>query len=446
MRVEGAGDKLPAPGAEQPTASGPAAFWGALALIVLAICSFMVDWATVSKCGNIDLRNRVTGIRLLVSGQDPYHTKWSPGQSERICDPYDNPALPITKTTVTPAMLMVGWPWALLPYPATQLIWLLAQWGLLAGLWFIWFRWSGHTANSRWWWTALVVGFTYTLAWRHHMDRGQGYLLWALLLAVWMRLGLGKNATKHGWVPGLVAGLLVCMRPPLLLVIGPMLVLRRRNQWLGALVGLLLGLGVPAGLKPTVWQDYGRAMETWSTVYRTNSEPRPGKRAFPPTVEGVPTDQLAHFEVIQFADSSLFRLCRWGGWPTVPAPVMLAVLGLAFGMWLWRCRGAGDAAFMLGLAAWSFLTDAFLPAYRYPYDDVMILNTLALLPVMGLLRWPARVVAMMAIAAGIWVVSIQPAGRWPIYVPTLALAGLALLALFRSTLTRKEESNPVPAC
>ena len=451
-----AGEALPpVAGEARDPGSRPAALWGALALIVLTICSFLVDWTMVSRGGSIDYRNRVTGMRLLASGADPYHYKWSTGQPERFCDPFDNPNMPMSKTTVTPAMLVAGWPWAVLPYPISTAAWLLAEWAMLAGIWLIWFRWPGHTPWSRWWWTALVVGFTYTLTWRHHTEHGQGYLLWAFLLTVWMRLSLGVNSARSGWLPGLMAGLLVCLRPPLLLGIGPFLVLRRRNQWLGAVIGLLLGLGIPALLKPTVWQDYGRAMATWSTVYRAQTEPLPGKRAFPPTIEGVPTDNFLHLDVIQIVDSSWYRLCRFWGWREISDKAMLAVLVLSFGLWLWASRKAGDAAFMLGIAAWSFLADAFLPAYRYPYGDVMTLNIIALIPVACRCRGVSHGLALLAVLLGIWIVNSdhQPVGwwtyrleRWWIYLPTLGLAVLALLALYQSAAARAGKPNPPSAC
>jgi len=410
----------------------PAAFWGALALLVLAMCSFVLDWTLVSESGSIDYRNRITGVRLLVSGQDPYHTKWIPGDPGRLCDPYDNPKLQITKTTVTPAMLVTSLPWANMLYPKLQVLWLIAQWGMLVGLWYLWFWWPGHTPRSRCWWSLLVVGFTYTLAWRHHVDRGQGYLLWALLLSVWMRLGLAKPTKANGWLPGLLGGLLVCLRPPLLLVIAPFIFLRRRNQWLGAVTGLLLGLGAPVLMKPTVWGDYARAMNTWSTVYLTHSEPRPGQRAFPPEIEGMPVDHLASYKVNQFADTSVFRLFYSWGWKAVPAGVALALLCLGFSLWLWMSRGACDAGILLGLAAWSFLADAFLPAYRYPYDDVMILNTFALFPLIYRMGRTFQWMTLLATLLGILTANIHPSERWWIYLPTLVMAAIAVLALQQS--------------
>ena len=416
----------------EPPPQSRVAFWGALALAVLAAWSFAADWAMVSQSGSIDYRNRVTGLRLLADGEDPYHYKWTMGKSERFFDPFENPVLPITKTTVTPASLLTTWPLGLLPYPFAKLLWFLAQWALLAGLWLLWFRWLGHTERSRWWWTALAVGFTYTLAWRHHIDRGQVYILWAFLLGGWMRMSMVKVSAKRAWLPGLVAGLLVCLRPPLLMVLLPFVVLRRRNQWPGAVIGLALGLGIPVLVKPTIWQDYGRSMETWSKIYRTQTEPRPGARPMPPEVEGMPLAKLAAYKVVQHVDSSLYRLARAFGFRDIPAVAMLAALGLLFAVWLWPARRAGDEAFLLGLAAWSFLLDLFLPAFRFPYTDVMILNTLALIPAIAYGRKAAYGIALLSIVLGIWMVTILPPVPWPLYLPSVAMAILAMLLLKQS--------------
>lgn len=432
------------PPAAEPPPQSRAAFWGALALAVLAVWSFAADWAMVSQSGSIDYRNRVTGLRLLADGEDPYHYKWTSGKPERFFDPFENPGLPITKTTITPASLLTGWPLALLPYPVTKFLWFLAQWVLLVGLWLLWFRWPGQTDRSRWWWSLLVVGFTYTLAWRHHIDRGQVYILWAFLLGGWMRMSMVKVSAKRAWLPGLVAGLLVCLRPPLLMVLLPFVVLRRRNQWLGAVIGLALGLGIPVLVKPTIWQDYGRSMETWSKVYRTQTEPRPRERAMPSEVEGIPLAEIAAYKVVQHVDSSLYRLARACGIKDIPAVVMLAALGLLFAVWLWPARRVGDEAFLLGLAAWSFLLDAFLPAFRFPYTDVMIFNTLALIPAIACARKAAYGLALLAIALGICMVSILPPAPWPLYLPTVTLAFLAMLAVQQSAAARTRKPNPTP--
>jgi hypothetical protein len=111
---------------------------------------------------------------------------------------------------------------------------------------------------------------------------------------------------------------------------------------------------------------------------------------------------------------------------------MLAALGLLFAVWLWPARRAGDEAFLLGLAAWSFLLDLFLPAFRFPYTDVMILNTLALIPAIAYGRKAAYGIALLSIVLGIWMVTILPPVPWPLYLPSVAMAILAMLLLKQS--------------
>jgi len=48
----------------------PRGFWIAIGLALLV--SFVVDLANTNVNGAIDLRNRITGARLLESGIDPY--------------------------------------------------------------------------------------------------------------------------------------------------------------------------------------------------------------------------------------------------------------------------------------------------------------------------------------------------------------------------------------
>ena len=82
-------------------------------------------------------------------------------------------------------------------------------------------------------------------------------------------------------------------------------------------------------------------------------------------------------------------------------------------------------------------------------------DTIALIPAACRLRWTSQGLALLAILIGIWIVNSdhQPVGwwtyrldRWWIYLPTLGLALLALLALYQSAAARADEPNPPPAC
>jgi len=148
-----------------------------LALLV----SFGMDLANTVQGGAIDLRNRITGVRLLEHGVDAYHYKWSNVDPPEYCDPYNNPKLPVSKTTATPALLMLHVPLAALPYRVAQFLWFFAQWLLLLGTGWLWLR-ACATSRARCVAALFFVGFTYTAAWRLHAERGQAYVLLAFLL------------------------------------------------------------------------------------------------------------------------------------------------------------------------------------------------------------------------------------------------------------------------
>src|SRR5476649_740345 len=161
----------------------PAVGWVAVGLALLV--SFGLDFANTAQGGAIDLRNRITGVRLLEHGIDAYHYKWREGGPEEFCDVYNNPRLPVSKTTATPALLLLHVPLAALPYRLAQFLWFFAQWLLLLETGWLGLR-ACATSPTRWLGALLLAGFTYTAAWRLHAERGQAYVLLAFLFAWWL--------------------------------------------------------------------------------------------------------------------------------------------------------------------------------------------------------------------------------------------------------------------
>ena len=365
----------------------PAIIW-TLAAVALLV-SFWLDFANTAQGGAIDLRNRITGARLMEAGMNAYSYKWHGGDPAEFCDLYNNPKLPVSKTTATPAMLILHAPLSALPYRPAQLLWLAAQWALLLGTGWLWLR-ACAMPWQRWLVVAAVTGFTYTASWRLHAERGQAYVLLAFLFAWWLTATLDPKR-GNGFIAGFLAGMLVMLRPPFALLL-PFLALHRRGQWLGAAVGLLLGLGLPMFWSVSCWPDYFSAMQTHAELYLHDFDPRPGPQSYPPTIEGIPTDILGNYVAIPYADFSTHALLRWVGFGSFPAVVpMLGMLG-AFACWVWLSRHEATAQLLPGLAAWIFLVDLFLPAYRDSYNDVLILN---------------------AVAAGVIVSSKLPWAMWP---------------------------------
>jgi hypothetical protein len=185
---------------------------------------------------------------------------------------------------------------------------------------------------------------------------------------------------------------------------------------LGAAVGLFAGIGLPLLIHPASWQDYYAAMQINSELYRNNVDPAPGPQTLPAQIEGTSTDLLGKFAVIPYADFSAFALLRWLGaehnWlgsEAVPAWPLLLVVAAGFALWLaWTQRRPMDSL-LAGLAAWMFLADLFLPAFRNNYNDVLILDVIAA----GLIA--ARLDGAGRIPWAVWVVMAALPVGWLVY-------------------------------
>jgi hypothetical protein len=403
--------------------------FGALILVVLLLASFIIDGLNVEQGGSIDYRNRVTGARLLAAGLNPYTYKWNRDDPEIYCDLYNNPKLPVSKTTVTPTMLTLTMGEAALPYRIDQWFWFLGQWTLLLGTAWLWWR-RCDSFGQRALLGVMVTGLTYTDAWRLHVERGQSYVLLLFLFAFWLTGML--RSTRPRFLTGFALGLLTTLRPPFLLLL-PFVAWRQRGQIAGAATGLLLGLVVPLFFSRAIWSDYFSAMQVHSELYRHAIDPLPGEHPYPPIIEGIPTDTLANYVAIPYADFSAHALLRGLGLEPVPAlPVLVPGLVL-LGGWAWLARRQPENRFLLGLAVGMFLIDLLLPAYRDSYNDVLALNILAL----GLVTAPrfssGIALALLALLAGVVIYVVAPTPAWVIDIPSFlfTLSALAFLVLPR---------------
>ena len=344
----------------------------------------------------------------------------------------------MSKTTATPALLMLHLPLAMLPYRLAQFLWFFAQWLLLLGTGWLWLR-ACTTSRQRLLVAVFVTGFTYTAAWRLHAERGQAYVLLAFLFAWWLAATLDPKR-GNGFLAGLIAGFLVALRPPFVLL-APFLALYRRGQLAGAAVGVLLGFGLPLAINTASWSDYFSAMQTHSELYRNAIDPAPGPQSYPPTIEGIPTDILAKYVAIPYADFSVHALLRWLGFAPFPALPLLVVVAVPFVVWLGLARGQPMERLLPGLAAWFFLADFFLPAYRDSYNDVLILNVVCL----GFIAtnqfpwaaWPC----ILALPVGWAIYALAPEQSGLINLPTALFAVGTALFLFLPMLRKAGRSE-----
>jgi len=154
-------------------------------------------------------------------------------------------------------------------------------------------------------------------------------------------------------------------------------------------------------------------------------------------------DLLGRFVPIPFADSSVFYLLRQSGLSPLPALSMLAVFGLGAALWFWRSgvRDRPDLALLPGIAGLAFLLDLFLPALRNIYNDVLILNVIALFLARPTGGWhPAALTALVAMLIG-WLSFAMPfRSASAINLPVLLFTGLSLWLLLSAV---KKTPSPV---
>ena len=110
------------------------------------------------------------------------------------------------------------------------------------------------------------------------------------------------------------------------------------------------------------------------------------------TLMPLPTDLLANYASIPYADFSVHGALARLGWEPFPAWPPPALVTIGYLAWLWLSRRGEGRRLLLGVACWLFLADLCLPAYRNIYNDVFILNVAALALIAGgdFVPWGAR--------------------------------------------------------
>jgi hypothetical protein len=402
--------------------------------------SFWIDWKNTVQGGSVDFRNRMVGARLLEHGIDPYFYHWHQGDPEQYCDPLANPNRVVSRTTVTPTFLLLYLPLGALSYRVEQFLWLILQWLMLLGTGWLWWR-AADKPLTRVLIALFVVSFSFVAEWRLHAERGQCYVLLTFAFAGWMTMTLDPRR-GNGFLAGYLAGFLVALRPPFLLLV-PFLALHRRGQLVGAVWGMVTGFVAPLFFLASCWPRYFSSAKAFAYLYLNQVHvPRVPLHA-PALIEGMPASLMSHS--LYFPDG-LFSfhtyMLRFGLEPIPALPPLLAV-GAVFVFWLWWSRQHSAARVLPGIAAWFFLTDLFLPVYRESYNDVLALDILAagliVAPRFPWGAWPC----LLAIPFGVAVYVLNLDHPWVILPEILyTLGSILFLFDFRSDKLRAPDDSP----
>jgi hypothetical protein len=235
-------------------------FYLSLLLIILAMVK---DFKLTINYSGAALRNRIVSARYMHAGQDPYFSKWHEGQSDKFLDPIDSPELEVNRCTVPPSLLLIHEPLALLDYSSIKIIWFLLQVAAL-GLIIILFLKLASGREER---ELVIIAATFIIvsdSWHLHVERGQMYIFYALLLTIayWLSQKKFKLSSEAS---GFVLGISTWLRPTLILMNIPLLIAGKWRMIAGHMAGLLSGLIISllAG-QQAAWESYFKAMKLWS--------------------------------------------------------------------------------------------------------------------------------------------------------------------------------------
>ena len=381
--------------------------WLLLFAVLVAAAGFADDARDTAKFGGVDLRNRVTGARQLLEGLDPYHFKWTSDYSEKLLDPNDSPNFPVTMVTVPPTVLALQAPVASLPYKAQRAGWFALQWATLIASTAMLAHVTGSREKRKAIWIVGLLFIGGSLLWRLHVERGQIYILYVFLLAAAIRLSQSRfsgSALASGFLLGMTAAL----RPPAALMLLPMLIYRKWKMLAGSVAGAITTLGASFLLADiSIWRSYFSVTKTWSDIFQ-------GVIAFDyagygdRVIEGMYT--LTYRSDTPTYDSSLQAVLQPAGLNLSSLP-LLAVLTLVVAaavIFLLKVRRA-DAPLPLLFLAGSVLvliSEFFLPARRYTYNDIIWLIPLSLIIIssgslVSLLKRPQVILLVIALIFGV---------------------------------------------
>lgn len=200
-----------------------------ISLLATSLLSFVVSLRDIKQYGGNDLRNKVVGARYLLAGLDPYAIEWSPPK-EWFVDPLRRyPG--VSRTTVTPLVLMVYCPFAWLPYSTQRMIWFFIEW-LTIILCILVLMNIVRVGMSRFVFLVFALFFFVSgYFWRSHVETGQFYIFLTFILS----LAIFFDMKQKSFISAILLGLLAIFRPTFFIIV-PLLLLLRGWKIAGTMV------------------------------------------------------------------------------------------------------------------------------------------------------------------------------------------------------------------
>lgn len=351
--------------------------------VIVGVLGFFVDIENTLNYGGVDLRNRVVAARLLLNGIDPYYFKWHYGMPDLWLDPLVDPNWPVSRVTVPPTVLMLQATIAKLPYFTQRIIWLILQWGLFFCTSSIFARSTNSTTKSKLVWIIGLLFFSGSYFWRLHVERGQIYIVYVCFLsyAYWL-----AHKVKHNYVlSGFWIGLTASLRPPVVLMLLPILLYRQWKLLIGSIIGIVSSLILSfafAGV--TIWGKYFSAIKIDGEVHSGLINIKDSGKYeiyYPREIEGMKTMSKAlKLPVPDTSFQNLFQQFDINfSSGTLLAALCIILLFTCFFLYKNRTHAKSHEIIFLSGILMVIMSEYFLPASRQTYGDIQWIMALSLI-------------------------------------------------------------------
>ena len=177
-----------------------------------------------------DLRNRVTGARLMKDGIDPYLFIWKSGLPVRYYDCFLPQNLPFSLATATPAFHWLLSPLAELSQYQINVAWFALEWGSVLAIVFFARKLVTTELNKN------LISFTAALlcltsGFKQHIFQGQLYLFVPALMMVAIWLIEKQKSLVAYFIGGLCLTLVFFIRPTFLLLLAPLILYKQSRPF-----------------------------------------------------------------------------------------------------------------------------------------------------------------------------------------------------------------------
>lgn len=237
--------------------------------VVLALIVAFEAAQYLRERDSVDLCNKIIGARLLGEHHSPYFYFWKEGDPKSLFNPYETLGSKVNSLTAPPSLLILVKPFASLSFNEAKYAWFLFSY-LAVGLAIYLFSRLAAPEEKILVWAFSSFFFLSSAAWLLHVERGQVYVLYLLLLCC------SYYFYRVQWIGFSIAILLVLvwLRFPFAVFLLPYLShWRKWALWRSAVGASIILVAITMVFStPGDWLDYRAAVGEWSVAQITQTE------------------------------------------------------------------------------------------------------------------------------------------------------------------------------